>query len=184
VLGVLRRLSSNPKPGQEKLLAQLCCEGDKKYIGAEFVLRNAAGRLNEVIKFEDKVADGSRVIDIVLNSAGKEIRQECKSWMSFSTKYYSRTIKEFATDLRDVVRLEDMQWVFDAKGLFTRNARGRAYLKEQFIKMLQTQEGKDALNGLPLDKLSMLFNGYDEAVGVTNSQIAGFINQHFDLIFK
>jgi hypothetical protein len=46
--------------------------------------------------------------------------------------------------------------------------------------MLQTQEGKNVLNALPLDKLSMLINGYDEAVGVTNSQNAGFINQHFD----
>lgn len=39
---------------QEKLMAQLCCEGDKKYIGAEFVLRHAAGRLAEVVKFEEK----------------------------------------------------------------------------------------------------------------------------------
>lgn len=84
-----------------------------------------------------------------------------------------------------MVALDRMQWVFDGKGLFTRNARGRAYLKEQFIRMLQTQEGKDALQVLvDNEKLKSLV-----PVDVVINDVSDFINylsrdDVFNKIFK
>lgn len=123
--------------------------------GLEFQLRYVKNNLSDIAELEQDLV--GRIIDVVAKSPPR--KRELKSWRQFlNENQWSNTIKQFTRDLKDIDTLDDLLWVFDKKGNFTNDVAGRAYLKDNFMKMLKSDEGRKALEGLDKTKLGQLLN--------------------------
>tara|TARA_R110000868_G_scaffold174660_1_gene411446 strand:+ start:467 stop:934 length:468 start_codon:yes stop_codon:yes gene_type:complete len=121
----------------------------------EFQLRYVKNNLSDIAELEQDLV--GRIIDVVAKSPPR--KRELKSWRQFlNENQWSNTIKQFTRDLKDIDTLDDLLWVFDKKGNFTNDVAGRAYLKDNFMKMLKSDEGRKALEGLDKTKLGQLLN--------------------------
>lgn len=108
-------------------------------------------------------------------TTGKRI--EVKSWKRL---YSTSFIKQFIDkDLTSVIRLEDLEWVFDGK--YSTN------LKNDILAVLKSNNGKAALNNLGFSKAKQLFPN-DELMDNLNFAdriIKNFEKDEvFNLIFK
>jgi len=169
LLSVLEKAAIDPKPGFDKVLDNLCCNNNgKRYIGAEWQLRYARDIWEQIDEFEYKFPPDAttdfRIIDIKLNT---NTRIELKSWQQFLSIYEDAFIEEFAKDIRDIEKLEEMLWVFDKKGQFSflSDKQGYDYLKEKVIDVL-TRRKDDLENIAGASKFEVLLgaNSYEEAI--------------------
>ncbi|MFW5701074.1 MAG: hypothetical protein ACOCWM_05230 [Cyclobacteriaceae bacterium] len=178
LLDVLNLAINNPRKGMELVLNDLCCNTNFKYIGAEYVLRYAKDNWDIVVAFEERVSNGSRIIDIV--SSESPFRRELKSWASFADKYKSGFLKEFVEDLNSIDDIEDMGWFFDKKGDFS----DPDYLKKMVLGTLKSDNGRHALESLSKVKKELYFPSYDQLIGFTDDSIDKFMNRYYQIIFK
>jgi len=176
LLDVLNLAINNPRKGMELVLNDLCCNTNFKYIGAEYVLRYAKDNWDIVVAFEERVSNGSRIIDIV--SSESPFRRELKSWASFADKYKSGFLKEFAEDLTSVDDIEEMGWFFDKKGDFA----DPDYLKMKVLETLASEKGKEALQIITKQKASDLFN--KNLMDLTDDELVSNIIQNIDTNFN
>ena len=188
LLTVFQKIKKSPVSGIEKVLSNLK-NTDNYYIGAEWVLRythatdpaSAADLWSKIARFEEKVQNGARVIDIVFKE--KPLRRELKSWAYFAEAYKPTFIKQFKNDLDGIATLDEMAWIFDKKGKFT----NPTYLKEKVLETLASPEERAALQ--PFVSNGKLQSFFQSPVFVPITTVDNFITElskdiNFNAIFK
>ena len=177
LLDVLIVARQSPKPGMEKVLAELANNTNLKYIGSEYVLRYAKDNWNIISSFEEKVQNGARIIDIV--AINKPLRREMKSWRAFSTKYRPGFLKELVEDLKGINSMDEMGWFFDKKGDFVKD---ETYLKDNVMDALRSIEGKEYLKSISAAKANQLLERTDlrDATELQREKISEVLISYFD----
>ncbi|MBB6005504.1 hypothetical protein [Arcicella rosea] len=176
LIDALATLNKSNITGKDKLLKELCCESDWKFVGAEMVIR-AVEKDNlwaSVSAFEETFNGGAnlggiRYIDISLKT-GERI--EVKSWAKI---YKTSFLKQFVgKDLLQIESLGELRWVFDSK-----YPGGITKLKSDIITMLRTNDGRNVLKQINADKANKLLNRSDLIDTAPDAIADAFIN-YFD----
>ena len=101
-----------------------------------------------------------------------------KCWSSWFNWSDGVVLEQLVKDLRGINNLEDLQWIFKKTDGITEDI-----LKQNLKKALTDSKGIEALQQIPKEKLTTLFNLEKEGILNANN-IEKFIDNNFNTIFK
>jgi len=128
------------RPGFDKVLSSLQNTAAKgaPLIGANYTLKflKEKGGNITAIKFEEKILDGARIVDMTGKVNGKDIFFEFKSVKDLPPGDFG---KQFTNDLINSDSLEQIKWVFDSTKVdASKLAANKSSLLNQLEKSLET----------------------------------------------
>jgi hypothetical protein len=165
------------RPGFDKVLASLknSGSGGAALMGANYTLKFLKKNGNNItdIVFEEKILDGTRIVDMKGKVNNVEILFEFKSVQSLPPKNFG---EQFSKDLINAEKLENIKWVFDKTKI------SESALKAQKEALLRELE--KSLNRLGQTEKSDLLRKYgaDKALGNV-SELLEIVSKNFDSVF-